>query len=79
VGTFRSHSSVRSAIPKISVNRQRCQGHARCAALAPELFAVDEFGEGRAIGDGIVSAHLHDKAHLAKANCPEAAIDIEEG
>jgi ferredoxin len=63
---------------KVRVNRQRCQGHARCAALAPELFEADEFGEAHEIGDGRVSADLHDKAYLAKANCPEYAIDIEE-
>ena len=63
---------------KVRVNRQRCQGHARCAALAPELFEADEFGEAHEIGDGRVSADLRDKAYLAKANCPESAIDIEE-
>jgi len=63
---------------KVRVNRQRCQGHARCAALAPKLFEADEFGEAHEIGDGRVSADLHDKAYLAKANCPESAIDIEE-
>src|ERR1700704_6468427 len=63
---------------KVRVNRQRCQGHARCAALAPELFEADEFGEAHEIGDGRVSADLHDKTYLAKANCPESAIDIEE-
>ena len=63
---------------KVRVNRQRCRGHARCTALAPELFEVDEFGEGHEIGDGTVSAQLHDKAYLAGSNCPESAIDIEE-
>ena len=27
---------------KVKVDRERCQGHARCAALAPELFALDD-------------------------------------
>jgi ferredoxin len=58
----------------VRVNRQRCQGHARCAALAPELFEVDELGEGR----WRRFADLHDRADLAKTNCPESAIDIEE-
>jgi ferredoxin len=69
--------SAPSAI-KVRVSRQRCQGHARCAALAPELFEVDELGEGHAIGDGVVSLDLRDRADLAKANCPESAISIEE-
>ena len=78
MSTFRDSASVPSAILKVHVNRQRCQGHARCTSVAPELFAADEFGEGRVIGSGIVSADLHDKAHTAKANCPESAIEIEE-
>ena len=71
--------SAPSVTVKVRVNRHRCQGHARCAALAPELFEVDELGEGHAIGDGVVSPDLHDRADLAKANCPESAISIEEG
>jgi ferredoxin len=71
--------SAPSVTVKVCVNRQRCQGHARRVALAPELFELDEFGEGHAIGDGLVRPDLHDKAHLAKANCPESAIGIEEG
>jgi ferredoxin len=27
---------------KVHVDRERCQGHVRCNALAPELFALDE-------------------------------------
>ncbi len=61
------------------MNRESCRGHARCVALAPELFELNENGEGHAIRNGIVSADLLDKAYLAKANCPEFAIDIGEG
>jgi ferredoxin len=63
---------------KVKVDRERCQGHARCAALAPTLFALDEFGNAREIGDGTVPEALADKAYLAKANCPELAIEVEE-
>ena len=65
-------------VSKVRVNRQRCQGHARCVALAPELFELDELGESHAAGDGVVPPELRDKAHLARANCPELAIDFEE-
>lgn len=64
---------------KVKVDRQRCQGHARCKALAPELFALDALGNAQEIGDGSVPAGLEDKAYLAKANCPELAIEIIEG
>ena len=64
---------------KVKVDRERCQGHARCAALAPELFALDGLGNAHEIGDGRVPAGLEDKAFLAKANCPELAIEVIEG
>jgi ferredoxin len=63
---------------RVRVDRERCQGHARCFALAPELFELDQFGNGRERGDGRVPPALADKASLARANCPELAIDIVE-
>jgi ferredoxin len=63
---------------KIQVNADKCQGHARCYAIAPELFDVDDYGQSSVRGDGVVPAELIDKANLAIANCPEFAIDILE-
>ncbi len=58
------------------MDHERCQGHARCYAIAPELFDVDDYGQSSARGDGIVAPELEDKARLAVANCPEFAIAI---
>jgi len=63
---------------RVRVDRERCQGHARCNALAPELFALDDLGNAREVGDGRVPSELEPKAWLAKANCPELAIDVIE-
>ena len=63
---------------KIHVDAEKCQGHNRCYALAPELFDVDDFGNAVVIGDGSVPAELEDRARLALANCPEFAITISE-
>ena len=63
---------------KVRVDRERCQGHARCFALAPELFELDELGNGRERGDGAVAPGLEGKAHLAQANCPELAVEVIE-
>jgi ferredoxin len=63
---------------KVRVDAEKCQGHNRCYALAPELFDVDDFGQAVVIGDGEVAAELEEKARLAVANCPEYAISIEE-
>jgi ferredoxin len=65
-------------LPRIKVDRGRCEGHARCHALAPELFRLDELGNAHEIGDGIVPPGLVEKAYLAKANCPELAIEVTE-
>jgi ferredoxin len=59
---------------RIHVDPDKCQGHARCKSLAPELFELDEFGNARETGDGTVPTGLEDKALLAQANCPEIAM-----
>lgn len=62
----------------VHVDRERCQGHARCSALAPELFALDEFGNAREVSGGVVPRGLEDQAWLAQDNCPELAIKVGE-
>ena len=63
---------------RIHVDSDKCQGHNRCYALAPELFDVDDYGNAVVIGDGNVPAELEERARLALANCPEFAITITE-
>ena len=63
---------------RIQVDADKCQGHNRCKALAPELFDLDEFGNATAANGGGVPAGLEEKANLAVNNCPEYAIDILE-
>ena len=60
------------------MDEERCQGHGRCYATAPEVFEADDIGNGHEIGDGVVPEDLREKARLAVANCPERALDIEE-
>ncbi len=63
---------------RVKIDSEKCQGHNRCYALAPELFDVDDYGQALVIGDGEVTADLEDKARLAVANCPEFAISIDD-
>jgi ferredoxin len=60
---------------RIRIDAEKCQGHARCYGLAPELFDVDEYGQASVIVD-LVPADLEEKAQLAMANCPEYAIEL---
>ena len=63
---------------RVRVDSGRCQGHNRCKALAPELFELDDDGNARATGDGTVPPGVEEKAWLAKANCPETAVEVLE-
>ena len=62
---------------KIQVDPTLCQGHNRCAALAPDLFDIDDSGYAAAAGDGTVPADRADVAELAADNCPEQAITLD--
>ena len=63
---------------RVFVDEEKCQGHNRCFAIAPELFDVDDYGTAFALNDRVVPEELVDKARLAAANCPEFAITIED-
>lgn len=63
---------------RVNLDTEKCQGHNRCYALAPELFDVDDYGTAVLLIDGDIPAELHDKARLAVANCPEYAITLVE-
>ena len=63
---------------KVHVQAGRCQGHNNCMRLSPELFDIDQDGYAVVRGDGTVPAALREVAALAVANCPEAAIELDE-
>jgi ferredoxin len=60
---------------KIVVNQTLCSGHARCAAVAPEVFTLDDDGYiGFAEKD--VPPGLEASARRGARACPERAISI---
>ena len=63
---------------KINLNTYACQGHARCHALAPELFGLNDEDLAVLLIDGDIPAELEEKARLAAQSCPEFAIEIIE-
>lgn len=67
-----------SKVLRVRVDSDRCQGHNRCCALAPELFEADDLGNARVKGDGSVPPRLEAKAKLAVANCPEHAVRLSQ-
>jgi ferredoxin len=63
---------------RVNLDTEKCQGHNRCYALAPELFDVDDYGTAVLLIDGDIPAELQEKARLAVANRPEYAITLED-
>jgi ferredoxin len=59
----------------VEVDADRCEGHARCWSLCPEIFALDDEGQSYVIQPE-VPAELEDKAREAARNCPERAIQV---
>ena len=61
---------------EVVIDKDRCLGHARCYALAPELFDVDE-DEGKSLS--LFNPVPSDLAELAREGadaCPERAITV---
>jgi ferredoxin len=63
-------------MPKIITDATRCQGHARCNAICPGVFDLDEDGFVMLLASS-VSDDLAAAVREAAANCPEGAISIE--
>jgi len=56
------------------IDRSLCQGHNRCAALAPDVFGVDDDGLGYVYDDGEVPEDLVSSVEDIVGACPEQAI-----
>ena len=58
---------------KIAINREKCVGHARCNAVAPDLFPLND--DGFIDSDGFdVPEGQEDAARKGAKACPERII-----
>jgi len=62
---------------KIVVDCDRCQGHAMCAAQAPEVYELDDTGYNT-MGEFAVVEGQEEQARLGASWCPEGAITLIE-
>ncbi len=62
---------------KISIDKTNCVGHARCAAIAPDLFLLDAEGCIAITGLDVPEGQEALARRAAKA-CPERVISIVE-
>jgi ferredoxin len=61
---------------KAEVDGALCQGFGTCAAIAPDLFQLDELGYASTAGDGTVPEGQEDLAESAALECPMSAISL---
>jgi ferredoxin len=64
-------------VTHVTINGARCQGHGRCALIAPSLFDLDDSGQGLVLLDPVPGADLPD-VEEAMLSCPEQAIALAE-
>lgn len=60
---------------KIVVEREKCSGHARCFAMGPDIYELDDEGY-IALTERDVPSHLEQQAVDGAQSCPEGAISI---
>jgi ferredoxin len=63
---------------RIVFDREKCQGHGRCYALAPELFDADDEGYAVVLVSGELTEEQVAKAQLDADNCPEYALSLAD-
>jgi ferredoxin len=60
---------------RVEIDGDRCAGHARCYALAPEVYEIDDDGY-LATPSGEVPAGLEEQARRGADGCPERVITL---
>jgi ferredoxin len=61
---------------RVSVDRTRCSGHARCFAASPDVFDIDDLGYVVVDETAAIPAELEEAARQGETACPERAIKI---
>jgi ferredoxin len=62
---------------KVHVDPQRCRGHARCVALAPEAFHFLDLEDRAEVDDDAVDGVDIALLLEAEQECPERAITVD--
>ncbi|MGW6690263.1 ferredoxin [Streptomyces sp. NPDC054961] len=60
---------------RISVDRERCQGHSMCVVLAPDVYVVTDEGFNEQ-GEFDVVPGQEDQARRGAGACPERAVTV---
>ncbi|MFW6093154.1 MAG: ferredoxin [Pseudomonadota bacterium] len=64
---------------KVSVDRDRCQGHGMCNLICSEVFRLDDEGFAQVAAEyERVPGAFEDTVRLAEVQCPERAIAVSD-
>ena len=63
---------------KVTIDSKMCTGHARCEALAPDVFELDDNGYSLPQHNNDVPLQYEAQALAAMRACPERAITISD-
>ncbi len=64
--------------PRVRLDTSLCVGHGRCYELAAEVYGEDAEGHCRVLHAELPPG-LEAAARRGAANCPEGALEVEEG
>jgi len=60
---------------RVSIHKEKCQGHSRCAIIAADVFDVDDLGKAAVLLDPCPE-EFRAAAEEAALSCPEGAITV---
>lgn len=62
-------------VSRVMIDSAKCQGHGRCALIAPTYFDIDDSGFGKVV---VVDVDPADQSDIDEAihSCPERAIRL---
>ena len=59
----------------VGIDTSKCQGHGRCAIIAPDVFDVNDLGKGIVLAEPC-GEQFRAAAEEAAFSCPENAITV---
>jgi ferredoxin len=77
VGWHRDQFSTQEAIMKVIVDRDLCEGHARCVEAAPAVFEIGDDDEMHVLDEN-PGEEQRRAVETAVVNCPRQALSLQD-
>jgi ferredoxin len=77
VGWHRDQFSTQEAMMKVIVDRDLCEGHARCVEAAPAVFEIGDDDEMHVLDEN-PGEDQRRAVETAVVNCPRQALSLQD-